>query len=100
MSELDKATKTIAELKAQIAAQARRELQSKVADKVGLPAVFASRIQGETEADMEEDAAALLAAMPGTVAPKLAPTNPGSPQTGETDEARRERLGLAPLRRK
>jgi hypothetical protein len=92
LSELDKATKQIAELKAQVALQAHRELQKSVADKVGLPSVFASRIQGENEVDMEEDAKSLLAAMPGKVAPALNATNPGAPQTGETEAQKKARL--------
>lgn len=92
LSELDKANKRIAELEAQTKAQAFRELQNKVAEKVGLPAAFASRIQGETEELMVEDAKTLLAAMPTKVAPKLGPTNPGEPQTGETEADKRKRL--------
>ncbi len=92
LSELDKAKKHIAELEAEIKAQARRELQRKVAEKVKLPLVFADRIQGETEEEMEADAIALLAAMPAQVAPKLAPTNPSQPQTGETEAEKRKRL--------
>lgn len=99
LTELEKAKKEVADLKAKVAAGERRELQRKVAEKVKLPLVFADRIQGETEAEMEIDAAALLAAMPAKVAPPLNPTNPGQPQTGETDADRRERLGL-PVRRK
>lgn len=94
LSELERANKRIAELEAKTLAAERRELQNSVAAKVGLPAAFASRIQGETEDDMEADAKALLAAMPAAVPPKGNPTNPGQPQTGETREERRKRLGL------
>jgi hypothetical protein len=92
LSELDKAKQQIAELNARVTENTRRELQNKVADKIGLPSAFASRIQGADEASMEADATALLAAMPVKVAPKLDPTNPGQPQTGETDAERRKKL--------
>ncbi len=92
LSELDKAKKRIAELEAEIKVQAHRELQRTVADKVKLPLAFENRIQGETKEEMEVDAIALLAAMPAPVAPKLNTTNPGQPQTGETDAVRRKRL--------
>jgi hypothetical protein len=87
MTEID-------ELKQRLTNVERREMQSRIATKVGLPGAFASRIQGETEDDMETDAKALLAARPPQVAPKLPPTNPGNPQTSESDADRRKRLGL------
>jgi hypothetical protein len=92
LSELDKANKKIAEYEAKLKASERRELQKSVADKVGLPSAFATRIQGETEEDMEEDAKSLLAAMPAKVAPKIDPTNPGGIQTGETEAQKKARL--------
>ena len=94
LSELEKANQKNAELEARITAAERREQQRKIAEKVNLPAAFAERIQGVNEADMEADAQALLAAMPVKVAPQLNPTNPGAPQTGETDDEHRIRLGL------
>jgi hypothetical protein len=94
LSELEKARKESAELRAMVTAAERRELQRSVAEKVGLPAILANRIQGDDEASMTEDATALLAAIPAKVAPKINPTNPGEPQTGETDAERRERLGF------
>ena len=94
LSELEKANQKNVELEARILAAERRELQRKIAERVKLPAAFAERIQGETEADMEADATVLLAAMPAKGAPPLNPTNPGAPQTGETDDQRRERLGF------
>lgn len=69
-------------------------LRRDVAEKVKLPSAFASRIQGDTVEDMTEDAKALLAAMPVPVPPKLPPTNPGAPQTGETRAERKARLGI------
>jgi len=94
LTEVEKLKKENDELKQRLTNVERREMQSRIATKVGLPGAFASRIQGETEDDMETDAKALLAAMPPQVAPKLPPTNPGNPQTSESDADRRKRLGL------
>ncbi len=94
LSETQKLTKQLADAQAVNDRLAREQMQNKVAAKVGLPVVFANRIQGNTEEEMETDAKVLLAAMPAAVAPKLNTTNPGQPQTGETDADRRVRLGL------
>ncbi len=69
-------------------------MRRSVATKTKLPDALADRIQGETLEDMEADALTIIAAIPTVSAPKLEPTNPGHPQTGETDAERRKRLGL------
>jgi chromosome segregation ATPase len=93
-SELQKAQERadVAERKARAAELS--VMRRDAAVKVKLPPEFADRIKGETPEEMEADAAIMLAAMPKPVAPKLEPTNPGQPQTGETDAERRKRLGL------
>lgn len=65
----EKREKDLAEAKAQLALKERQELQRKVAESVGLPAKLASKISGETEADMEADAKEMLAAMPQPAKP-------------------------------
>lgn len=65
-----------------------------IAEKTKLPKGLADRIKGETPEEMEADALAILAELPEKVAPPLNPTNPGAPQTGETDVERKRRLGL------
>lgn len=92
LSELDKAKKQLADYEAKLAAAERRELQKSIADKVGLPAAFALRIQGDNEESMEEDAKSLLAAMPAKVPPKVDPTNPSGAHTGETEAEKKRRL--------
>lgn len=100
MTELQKATKRLAELEAEIQ---RRELDDKkraIAVKVGLPDVLATRITGETDEELEADARAILEALPKAEkperrAPGIQPSNPGaSGATGESDAERRKRLGL------
>jgi hypothetical protein len=87
----DRADKAEAEAK-----KIRLDLQRReVAEKAKLPLSLADRLKGETPEEMEADAAILLAALPVKPAPKLEPTNPGEPQTGETDEQKRKRLGLS-----
>lgn len=94
LSELEKAQKRAeaAEQKAKAAELAI--LRRDVAAKTGLPAALVDRLHGETPEDLESDAKQLLAALPTPVAPKLEATNPGSPQTGETEAERRKRLGF------
>lgn len=93
-SELQKAQDRAAQLEAALITERNRIMRRDAAEKTKLPAAFADRLKGETPEELEADALLLLAAMPVPVAPKLAPTNPGQPQTGETDAERRKRLGL------
>lgn len=106
MTEAERAQARIKELEAQAAEQAqqikqseRRELQRKVAEAVGIPAVLASRIAGDTEEAMTEDAKAILDALPkaeakGPKAPHLNATNPADGQKSETLAQKKERLGM------
>jgi hypothetical protein len=59
-----------------------------------LPEALADRLKGETPEELDADAAELLKSMPVPVPPKLNTTNPGQPQTGETNAERIKRLGL------
>jgi hypothetical protein len=94
-SELQKAQELAARLEADLKVERIRVLRRDAADKIHLPAVFADRLQGETPEELEADALKIMAAIPTPVAPKLAPTNPGDPQTGETVAEKRKRLGFA-----
>ena len=94
LSEIEKANKR-AEKAENEAQQAKLAvLRRDAIAETGLPVAFADHLKGETLAEMTEDAKILLAAMPKSAAPKLEPTNPGQPQTGETDAERRKRLGM------
>ena len=99
MSEIDLLKQKVAESEA-VANQLKLEShQRAAAEKVGLPSVFANRIQGETLEDMEADAKALFDALPvkPVVKPVVGITNPGltGMNSGETAEQRNKRLGLA-----
>jgi hypothetical protein len=94
MTELQKANERAeaAERKARAAELA--VMRRDAAARAKLPEALADRIKGETPEEMDADAAALLAAMPvKTVPPKTNATDPGSPQTGETDAEKAKRLG-------
>lgn len=80
MTETEKATKRAAELEAKLKAYERTEAQRKVAEKVGLPAALATRLQGETPEELEADAKALLETLPKPTkpAPGINATNPGN----------------------
>lgn len=95
MSELEKLQKKVQEAESKAAKLEREAHQREVAAKVGLPAAFANRIQGETPEDMETDAKALLEAMPKP-AQKPNPQNPTNPGAnagqGETEAQRRARI--------
>lgn len=74
-------------------------LRRDAAVKIGLPAALVDRLQGETPEEIEADAKLLLDAMPKAapekpIPPKVSPTLPGSPQTGETYAERKARLGV------
>ena len=94
-SELQKSQERAAQLEVDLKNERLRVMKRDAAEKTKLPAAFADRLQGETPEELEADALLLLAAMPAKVAPALNTTNPGNPQTGETDAQRRERLGMA-----
>jgi hypothetical protein len=94
MSETERLQKQLADTEAKLKAKEHAELQRAVADKVGLSPVFATRLQGETEEELEADAQKILEALPK--APKTgtpSPTNPGNTATqGETVAQQRSRL--------
>lgn len=74
-----------ARAKAEAEALRGTTLRREIAAKHGLPDILAARLTGSTPEELEADAAALLAALPKTPKPTLAPTNPGGAATnGET----------------
>lgn len=85
----------LARLQAELKAREIAERKRAVAEKNGLPASLASRLVGETEAELEADAKALLETLPKpqTQPRSPGPVNPGAnAQTGETDDQRRARI--------
>lgn len=83
MTELQKVTKRAQELEAQLKAAQRATTANSIAAKVGLPAVFADRLKGETPEEMEADAKAILEALPK---PAQKPTQPGPTNPGAQGE--------------
>jgi hypothetical protein len=70
-------------------------LQRQAAEKAGLPAILAARLQGATLEELEADAAALAETLPKPqpkTPPTVPATNPGAAQQGETDAQRRARI--------
>jgi len=88
MTETEKATKRAAELEAKLKAYERTDAQRKVAEKVGLPAALATRLQGETPEELESDAKALLETLPKPTkpAPGINATNPANATNEKTFE--------------
>lgn len=105
MSDLEKAqiaTKEaetkFKESQSELESMKQNNIKREVALGIGLPAMFALRIKGETPEEMTADAQALLDAMPKGQ-PKSSTTSPGSlgKKVGETDDDRRNRLLGRPL---
>lgn len=101
MTELQKVQAHAKELEERLAQTERARMQSEVAAKIGLPAKLASRLQGATIEELEADAKAILEDLPKQP-PANGRANPGAtnpsnaqPGSGETDQQRRVRLGLA-----
>jgi cobalamin biosynthesis Mg chelatase CobN len=94
MSELDKTRKEARELKARVAQMERDTLAREIAAKVGLPAKLATRLQGNTAEEMEQDAQAILEALPKPGKPPPGPVaNPGANgQQGETVDQQLARI--------
>ncbi len=68
-------------------------LRREVIDEVGLPATFASRLQGATKEELLADAKELAKTLPQLkVAPKVPVTNPTNANVRETELQQRERL--------
>jgi hypothetical protein len=81
--------KELSDLKAELTKRERQDLQRKVAERVGIPAKLALRLNGDTEAEMETDAQEVLAALPKGVA-----TNDAKRGTGNGATAPRSYGGL------
>ena len=92
MTESEKATKRAQELEAKLKAYELAELQRAAAEKAGLPAQLAKRLQGSTAEELEADAKALAETLPKPTK-TATPTNPGANgQQGETDAQRKARV--------
>jgi hypothetical protein len=95
LSEMEKLQKRLAETEAEANRLRLEGLQRQAAEKAGLPASLAARLQGATLEELEADAAALAETLPKpqpTTPPTVPATNPGAAQQGETDAQRRARL--------
>ena len=93
MTEAEKATKRAQELEAKLHAYELSELQRAAAEKAGLPAQLAKRLQGSTAEELEADAKALAETLPKPTKLTANPTNPGANgQQKETDAQKKSRL--------
>ena len=95
LTEAEKLRKELEKTKADLARREHEAMQATIAARVGIPAVFAARLTGETPEDMEADAKAILAEIQRLkpAAPAVGATNPGSNATAnETPKQKRERL--------
>lgn len=96
LSDAERLKKENETLRAQAEAAKREVLQRDIAAELGLPPVFAAKIQGADREAMTADAKAMLEALPKTKpTPQGSATNPsGGAAVTETDDQRRKRLGL------
>jgi hypothetical protein len=95
LSETERLKKENEEIKAENARTQDKILRREVIDEVGLPATFASRLQGATKEELLADAKELAKTLPQLkTAPKVPPTNPGSTTPANTEaELRRDLFG-------
>jgi hypothetical protein len=92
LSETEKLTKQAAELSAKNARLDSDILRRDVIAEVGLPASFASRLQGTTKEELLADAQELAKTLPQLkVAPKIKVTNPEN-SNQETEQQLHERI--------
>ena len=85
MSETDRLKAELERAQSELKAKTVRTMQIEVAAKLGLPAALSDRLHGETLEEMEEDAKAILEALPKQkAAPNTGATNPGE-QAGSGD---------------
>jgi len=87
--KLAKARETkLAELENQLKTRELNEMKRTVAERIGLPVALASRLMGDSEADIERDGKALLETLPKTPKPQpgVVP-NPGAGATQVNSDA-------------
>lgn len=92
LSEMEKLKKSLADAESKMKAYETQQLRRAAADKVGLPAVFADRLKGETPEELEADAQAILEALPKQPKSTISSTNPAEPKKGPTLAERRAEL--------
>ena len=94
MTELQKLQAELEKAQAELKAAKLAELKRSVAAKVELPLIFADRLIGETEKDLEDDAKRILEALPKVPKPPpVSPTSPGAgARQGETVAEQRARI--------
>ena len=90
MTEIELANKRAQELEAKVRQLEMNRLQHDIAAKVGLPAIYADRLKGETPEELESDAKLLLEAQPKQkAAPNTGATNPGEQASKEETHAQK-----------
>ncbi len=95
LSELQKAQKRAADLEGELQRERVEKLRRKVAAKHQLPDFLADRLKGETEEELETDAAQLAANLPKQQPEKrtnLKANDVAGGEQKETDQQRRARL--------
>ena len=98
MTEAEKAQKRAQELEAKLKAYELTEMQRAAAEKAGLPAQLAKRLQGSTAEELEADAKALADTLPKPTKTTANVTNPGANgQQGGTREQKRARPEGKPI---
>lgn len=97
LSEIEREKKRADELASENAKIKSDLLRREVVDEVGLPATFASRLQGATKDELLADAKELAKTLPQLkVAPKVPATNPGNANAPESEAQKRARIFGAP----
>lgn len=83
-----------ARLAAELAKRDAEQLRVRIASEVGIPLSWASRLKGETEEELKQDALSLKADIPPVKSSAGSTTTPvpGGQPVKETDEQRRQRL--------
>ena len=90
MTELERLKAEYDQAQAELKASRLRTMQIEVAAKLGLPAALSDRLHGETLEEMEEDAKAILEALPKQkAAPNTGTTNPGEQASKEETRAQK-----------
>lgn len=93
LSETERLQKERDEIKAENAKIKSDLLRREVVDEVGLPATFATRLQGSTKEELLADAKELAKTLPQLkVAPKVPVTNPANGTTVNTEQELRAKL--------
>lgn len=92
MTDVERYKAEAEKLQKELQAERSNLIRLKVANKYQLPEILASRLQGETEDELEADAKTLIESLPKPKTPKLSANDVTNGENKETEAQKRARI--------